>query len=77
MIMENTVEYYSCNEQANISNDPVSHLLLWSADFLPILWDHAKLLNVPLEAIDELMMAREVFMGSICPCHQFHNSNSI
>ncbi len=79
MIMENVGEYQKCNEHEsqNGSNDPVSQLLLWSTDFLPILWHHAGRLGVPYEAVDELMMAREVFMGSICPCHQFHTSDSV
>jgi hypothetical protein len=77
MIMENVGEYQRCNEQEKYSNDPVSQLLMWSADFLPILWHHAGRLGVPYEAVDELMMAREVFMGSICPCHQFHEDSSV
>ncbi len=77
MIMENAREYQSCDEQKNTANDPVSQLLRWSADFLPILWDHVGRLDVPYEAFEELMMARELFMGSICPCHQFHNPCSV
>jgi len=64
------------NPNTGIPTDPVSQWLFWFIRFLPVLADNAPMLNVTDDEIEALLMAREDFMGSMCPAHQFHKHYS-
>jgi len=48
-------------------------LLSWFSEFFPVLQKQAGRLEVSQQALAELALAREFFVGSFCPCHWFYD----
>ncbi|MBN1345478.1 MAG: hypothetical protein JXQ73_22490 [Phycisphaerae bacterium] len=47
--------------------------LFWFSKFFPVLQEYAGYLEVSQQALAELALARELFVGSFCPCHLLYD----
>jgi hypothetical protein len=64
-------------DHIKLPNDPISKWLFWFTEFLAQLVDNAEELEVTDYEIEALVMRREVFMGSMCPAHQYYHRYSV